>query len=73
MKNFLISLTATLLLLIVWFTTYLTAAYPAQPHLYIQVAPWWHIMLHIAWLGSLWVTAVCAIYWYWDNRLRWVQ
>ena len=38
-----------------WFSSYVAARYPAPPNLYVQVAPWWHIGLFVAWaVVQLW-------------------
>jgi hypothetical protein len=70
MKRFLVSLAISILLLAGWFLTYLVAQYPVQPHLYMQVAPFWHIGLFVIWFSVQVYTGICAVYWFWNNQLQ---
>ena len=70
MKRFLIFLTISIILLLVWLLTYLQAHYPAQPHLYVQSAPIWHIVLFGLWFAVQLYAGVCAVYWIWHTQLR---
>jgi hypothetical protein len=49
----LINLLATLLLLSIWVITYIGANYPANPILYVRVAPAWHHALLLGWFFLL--------------------
>jgi hypothetical protein len=70
MKHFLLILTISLILLAIWFLTYLSAQYPAQPHLYVQAAPLWHISLFVLWFGVQVYAGICLVYWFWGHQLR---
>jgi hypothetical protein len=70
MKKVLLLLAATVILVGVWFVSYLVAGYPVQPHLYIQVAPWWHITLQIAWFLASWATAAYGFHTYWAAQSK---
>jgi hypothetical protein len=49
MQRFLILVTVTVLLTTLWFVTALML--PVIPQMYFTLtAPWWHVVLHIAWL-----------------------
>lgn len=65
MKTFTLLLAVTVALVVTWFISYLAAGYPIQPHLYVQVAPWWHIALQIGWFFASWATAAYGIHLYW--------
>ena len=70
MQRFLYFLAISILLLVVWLLTFLSAQYPAQPNLYVQAAPFWHIGLFVVWFCVQVCAGVCAVYWYWDHQLR---
>lgn len=55
-----IHLFLTALLVVVWFSSYVAARYPVQPHLYLQSAPWWHSALLVAWTAMMTYTGVCV-------------
>lgn len=65
MKRFLIALLLTIVVFSLWLTSYVAAGYPVQPHLYVQMAPLWHVGLQILLLLAVWGTGICAVYWYW--------
>ena len=53
-----------------WFSSYVAARYPAPPNLYVQVAPWWHIGLFVAWaVVQLWANMLIVL-WIYDWRSR---
>jgi len=51
-----------LLLLGIWFVTYLTESYPLNPFAYLQTAPLWHLILFFSWVGLMTYAGTCL----WD-------
>lgn len=70
MKRFLLFLALSISLLIIWVLTYSWGHYPAQPHLYVQAAPFWHIGLFFAWFCIQVYAGVCFVYWLWGHQSR---
>jgi hypothetical protein len=58
----LINSLVVLLLLGVWFVTYVTAPYPLNPLGYFHLAPFWHKLLFIGWIGAMTYAGACL----WD-------
>ena len=61
MQRFLYFLAISILLLVVWLLTFLSAQYPAQPNLYVQAAPFWHIGLFVVWFCVQVCAGVCRL------------
>ncbi len=51
-----------LLLLSIWFVTYITARYPINPLEYLQTAPTWHHVLFFGWTLAMTYAGTCL----WD-------
>jgi hypothetical protein len=68
MKQFMIYLTVSIGLLILWLITGLYAGYLGPT--YFQVAAVWHIALHILWFIVTWVAGAYGLLWYWQRRSR---
>lgn len=67
LAKFLASL--SVVLIVIWFVTAVTM--PVTPGAYLDLtAPWWHMALHLLWVGSLLLTNILAVYLYWENRSR---
>jgi hypothetical protein len=67
--KFLVSLTISIILIVTWAVTTITV--PIDPRTYLTLtAPFWHMLLHAAWIVSLLVTNTLAVYLYWEVRSR---
>lgn len=70
MKRCLLTWLCSVALLLLWGLGYVWNQYPAQPHLYVQIAPAWHIGLFVLWFGVQVYAGVCFVYWIWARQLR---
>jgi hypothetical protein len=59
-----------MILVVIWSVTFIVAQYPPLPHLYVQVAPWWHIALFLAWFAVQFWTIALFVIWIYERPLR---
>lgn len=69
MRKFTALLIFTMVLVGAWLVTLEPMAITPQAYLTLT-APWWHVVLHLAWVVSLAVTVFVGLYLAWDLRLR---